>query len=72
MGSEVEVEGIISKFETVYGIVASFDVLMQSFYKIRNEKIPVHTTRIEGALSQIRLKYPDRLDSAAVEGYLRE
>ena len=47
------VEGIISKLKTVYGIIASFDVLMQTFYKISqdwNEKIPAYTTRIEGGL----------------------
>ena len=59
----------------MYEIVASFDVLMQSFCKTSqdcNEKIPAYTTRIEGALNQIRLKYPDRFDSAAVKGHLRE
>ena len=48
MGSQVEVEGIISKLETVYGIAAMFDVLMQSFYKISqdcNEKIPAYVTQ---------------------------
>ena len=51
MRPKVELEGIISKLETMYGIVASFNVLMQRFYKIsqdQNEKIPAYTTRIEG------------------------
>ena len=75
MGHHLEVEGIISKLETVYRIVASLDVLMQPFYKIsqnENEKIPAYTTRIEEALNQIRLKHPQRLDSAAIGGHLRE
>ena len=32
-----QIEGIISKLKTVYRIVASFDVLVQSFYKIRQD-----------------------------------
>ena len=61
--------------ETGYGIVESFNVLMQSFYNTSqdwNEKISAYTTRIEEALNQIRLKYPERLDNAAIEGHLRE
>ena len=52
MGPQVEVEEIISKLETVYGKVASFNDVMQSFYKInkdQNKKIPTYTTTIEGA-----------------------
>ena len=66
---------MISKSKTLYGIIALFDVLMQSFYRImhvHNEKISSYTTRIEGAFNEIRLKYPDRLDREAMEGNLRE
>ena len=50
MGPQVEVKRITSKCETAYGIVASFNVLMQSFYKIsqdQNVKIQSCTTWIE-------------------------
>ena len=68
MGPQVEVKG------TVYGTVASFSVLMQPFYKIWdwNEKISTYTSRTEGALNEIRLKNPDRLYNAVVEGFLSE
>ena len=59
----------------MYGTVASFSVLVQSFYKIcqdQNEKISTYTTMIEGALNQIRLKYQNRLHSEAIEGVFRE
>ena len=58
----------------VYGIVASFRVLMQSFYKSRigMKRFQHTTTRIEGTLNQIRFEYPYRLDSAAMAGHLRE
>ena len=74
-GPHIKVEGTLSKLETVYRKVAPFSILMQSFCKItqvQNEKIPVYTTRIAGALNKIRLKYPDQLDSAAIENHLRE
>ena len=72
MRSQVEVEGIIAKLETLHGIVASFDGLVQLFYKVTqdwDEKIPACTTRIEETLNKIRLKSPDRLDTAVVEGH---
>ena len=75
MGSQVKVERTISKIQMVYKIVASFDILMQLFYKIiqdLNEKIPAYTTRIKGALNQMRLKYTSGIDSAAMEGHLKE
>ena len=75
MGPKFEAEEIILKLETVYWIVLSCHVLMQSFYKISqiwSEKIPAYTTRIEGTLNQNRLKYPDRLMRAPMEGHLRE
>ena len=56
MQPEVEVEGIISNLETVYGIAASFNVLMQSFYKINQ----VQSGKIR-AFNQIRLKYSDQI-----------
>ena len=55
MGPQVEVIGVISKLETVCGIIVSFDVWMQLFHKISqdlNGKIPAYTTRTEGALNQ--------------------
>ena len=48
---------------------------MQSFYKIgqdQNEKVPTFTSRIKGALSQITLKYLDRLGKTTMVGHLRE
>ena len=48
---------------------------MQSFYQIiqdQNDKIPASTTRVPGTLNKIRFKYHDGLDSAAMEGHLKE
>ena len=40
-------------------ILASFDVMMQNFYKVtqgNHEKVPIFTTRLEGTMNQIRLQ----------------
>ena len=47
----------------IFGTVASFDVLMQTFYKVtqgNHGKVPSFTTRLEGTLNQIRLQCPRR------------
>ena len=44
----------------IFGMVASFDVLMQNFYKVtqrNHEKVPLFAMRLKGTLNQIRLKF---------------
>ena len=47
----------------MYDTVASFNVLMQSFYGLQqpNEGVAAFITRMEGALSSIRMKHPARI-----------
>ena len=59
MGSTTSVDHILCKLSVIFGTVASFDVLMQSFYKVsqgNNEKVPSFATRLEGTLNQIQLQ----------------
>ena len=61
MGSTASVSNILDKLSVIFGTVASFDVLMQNFYKItqgNNKKVPLFTMRLEGTLNQIRLRCP--------------
>ena len=61
MGPTAGVSNILENLLVIFGTVASFDVLMQNFYKImkgNNKKIPSFTTRLEGTLNQIRLRCP--------------
>ena len=61
MGPTTSVAHILQKLTVIFGTVASFDVLMQNFYKVTkssHEKVPSFATRLEGTLNQIRLKYP--------------
>ena len=47
MGPTASVSDILEKLSVIFGTVASFDVLMQNFYKISqgNEKVPSFATR---------------------------
>ena len=60
MGPTAGVSKILEKLSVIFGTVASFDVLMQNFYKISqgNEKVSSFATRLEGTLNQIRIKCP--------------
>ena len=64
MGPGVPLDTILKKFTIVYGNVKSFDLLMRDFYcadQGEEESIPSFATRVEGLLSQIRHKYPEKL-----------
>ena len=61
MGPTACVSDILEKLSVIFGTVASFDVLMQNFYKITqgsSEKVPSFATRLEGTQNQIRLRCP--------------
>ena len=64
MGPDVPLDLSIKKFSIIYGNVKSFDLMMRDFYRAdqgEDESIPSYATRIEGLLSQIRDKFPDKL-----------
>ena len=50
MGPTAGVSKILEKLSVIFGTVASFDILMQNFYKISqgNEKVPSFATQLEG------------------------
>ena len=62
MGPTASVSNILEKLSVIFGTVASFDMLMQNFYKITqgsSKKVPSFATRLEGTLNQIRLRCPE-------------
>ena len=64
MGPNVPLDLIIKKFTIIYENVKSFDLLIRDFYRAdqgEDETMPSYATRIEGLLSQIRDKFPDKL-----------
>ena len=62
MGPTVSISDITQKLIIIFGTVASFNVLMQNFYKVmqgNHKKVSSFATRLEGTLHQIWLKCPE-------------
>ena len=75
MGPDVPLDTIIKKFTIVYGNVKSFDLLMRDFYHAdqgEEESIPSFATWVEGLLSQIHDKYPEKLTSSEKQRLLKD
>ena len=75
MGPDVPLDTILKKFTIVYGNVKSFDLLMWDFYcadQGEEELIPSFATRMEGLLSQIRDKYPEKLTHPEEQRVLKD
>ena len=75
MGPTASVSDILQKLMVIFGMVASFDVLMQNFYKVtqgNHEKVPSFTTRLEGTLNQIWLKCPRQIANQEVLWHFKD
>ena len=74
MGPTAGVSKILEKLLVIFSTVASFDVLMQNFYKILqgNEKVPSFAASLEGTLNQIRIKCPGRIANHEVPSHLKD
>ena len=74
MGPTAGVSDILEKLSVIFGTVASFDVLMQNFYKIAqgSEKVPSFVTQLEGTLNQIQIKCPGRIADHEVPSHLKD
>ena len=75
MGPTASVREILQKLMVIFGTVASFDVLMQNFYKVtqgNHEKVPSFATRLEGTLNQIQLKCQGRIADSEVACHLKD
>ena len=75
MGPDVPLDTVLKKFTIVYGNVKSFDLLMWDFYcadQGEEESIPSFATRVEGLLSQIRDKYPEKLTQPEEQRLLKD
>ena len=75
MGPTARVAHILRKLSVIFGTVASFDVLMQNFYKViqnNDEKALSFTMSLEGTFKQIRLQYPGRMMDLEVQLHLKD
>ena len=75
MCSTASVSNILQKLTIIFGMVASFNVLMQKFYKVtqgNHEKVPSFATRLERTLNQIQLKFPRWIANHEVSWHLKD
>ena len=75
LGLQSPVSEIINKLELIYGTVASFDILKQSFYKLQQgkmEKLLVHVTHLEGMVNVVQQEYPMIVRAIKVQKQLRD
>ena len=75
MGPDVLLDTNIRKFTIVYGNVKSFDLLMRDFYRAdqwEGESIPSFATWVEGLLSQIHDKFPEKLTPPEEQRLLKD
>ena len=74
LGPHAPVSEILNKLELIYGTVASFDILMQNFYKLqqgKTEKVLVYVTHLEGALNAVQQESSMMLSTFKVQMHLR-
>ena len=75
MGPTTSVTEILQKLMVIFGPVASFNVLMQNFYKVTKgnyEKVPSFAIGLEETLNQIQLKCPGRIADHKVACHLKD
>ena len=66
---------IIKKFNTIYGNVKSYDLLMGDFYRAdqgEEETVTSFARRIEGLLSQVRDKFPNQIPLSKKQKLLKD
>ena len=72
LGPYAQVSQMVDKFELVYNTMASFNILMQYFYRlqqVKTERVPAYVTHMEGALSTIQKDYPYMLSPAELQNH---
>ena len=74
IGSTASIDHILQKHSVIFGMVASFNVLMQNFYTVtqgNNEKVPSFAMRLEGTLNEIQLQWSRRMMKLEVQQHLK-
>ena len=75
MGPTASVSDILWKLMVIFGVVASFYVLMQNSYKVtqgNHKQVPSFAMRLEGTLNQIRLQCPRQIADHEVTWHLKD
>ena len=75
MGPTTSMAHILQKLTIIVGTMASFDILMQNFYKVtqgKHKKVPSFATKLEETLNQIRLQCPGRVTDLEAQQHLKD
>ena len=75
LGLQALVSEIVSKLVPVYGTVASFDILMQKFYKLqegKSEGVTFYVTQLEEALNMVQQETLMMLSTNEVQQHVRD
>ena len=75
MGPITSIAHILQILTVIFGTVASFDILLQSYYKVtqsNHEKVPSFAMRLEGNINQIQLQCPGRIMNQKVQQHLKD
>ena len=75
LGLHGAVSHIINKLELMCGTIASFNILMQNFYKLqqgRMERVLICVIQLEGVLNVVQQEYPNMLHASKVQKQLRD
>ena len=66
---------ILDKLDSLYGLVPTFDVMMQGFCRESqgsSESIAHYMAQLEGKLNEIHVKHMNRVYEVETAGYIRE
>ena len=74
-GPDASLDTIIKKFTIIYGTVKSYDILIGHFYRANergDETVTSFATQIEGLLSHVRDKFPNKIPLAREQDLLKD
>ena len=75
LGPASSVDTILDNLDSLYGLVSTFDVMMQGFYKEsqgRTKSVAHYIARLEGKLNKIQVKNLNRASEVETAGYIRD
>ena len=75
LGPAPSIDAILDKLDSLYGLVSTFDVMMQGFYREsqgRSESVACYVVRLEGKLNEIQVKHWNRVSEVETAGYIRD
>ena len=73
LGLTTSFDAILDKLDSLNGLVSTFDVILQGFYREsegRSKPVAHDIARLEGKLNEIHIKHLNRVSAAETAGYI--